>query len=479
MNPSIDNRTLLVVAGSLYVLLPMSIWLILKMPRRLSSVLWCVGNMVGGAGLVLMGLREQIDDFISYVVGQPMLAVGALLTAQSLRLDLERPWAWRWVVAFALVYIAGLCALLSMGNVQILGMFIRLFNLAAITALVVSAWQLGQTQSSRNAVTIAWAYLVQGLGVVVNQINDWLGSSTLHGESLTAVVSLITLVIVLVAAMAYLGLALERSIRCNLALSSELARAEQWNTRRQELIVLDRSRTMSMLAGSLGHAIAQPLTSALIRLQTPIKSLEAGVPLARPLLQQVVDQAIDDLKRAIETIQRIRHFVRPRPPQHSRIEINHLLQDVQKLMGQEAINQGVRLEFSLGEEPLWIVGDALLISHAVLQIVRNAMAAVAPGPLRQIRVMIKPEQKQVRIEVQDTGCGFSDAILARPFNHLGTAHQTLQGIGLFVVNSIAQQHHGQLLLENLPSGGARVSLVLPSDSSDSKHRDARTAPHHS
>lgn len=234
-----------------------------------------------------------------------------------------------------------------------------------------------------------------------------------------------------------------------------------------------------MLAGSLGHAIAQPLTSALIRLQTPIKSLEAGVPLARPLLQQVVDQAIDDLKRAIETIQRIRHFVRPRPPQHSRIEINHLLQDVQKLMGQEAINQGVRLEFSLGAEPLWIVGDALLISHAVLQIVRNAMAAVAPGPLRQIRVMIKPEQKQVRIEVQDTGCGFSDAILARPFNHLGTAHQTLQGIGLFVVNSIAQQHHGQLLLENLPSGGARVSLVLPSDTSDSKHRDARTATHHS
>jgi K+-sensing histidine kinase KdpD len=41
------------------------------------------------------------------------------------------------------------------------------------------------------------------------------------------------------------------------------------------------------------------------------------------------------------------------------------------------------------------------------------------------------------------------------------ARGSLQGIGLFVVQSILLRHKGELLLENPASGGAMATLVLP------------------
>ena len=66
MSLSLDNSTLLLVAGTLYLLLPLSIWLILRMPRERAPLIWCVGGMLGGMGVLLMGARGQIHDLRSY-----------------------------------------------------------------------------------------------------------------------------------------------------------------------------------------------------------------------------------------------------------------------------------------------------------------------------------------------------------------------------------------------------------------------------
>lgn len=476
MNAAIDNRTMLLASGCTYVLLPLSIWLILKWPRQWPAVLWCMGNIVSGLGLVLMGLRERIDDILSYVVGQPLVALGALLAAQGLRLDLGRPWAWRWIVAFGSVYIVLLFVLLPLDNASLMGVVIRAFNLGAVMALATSAWQLGQAQSSRNAKTIAWAYGVQGMGVAANLVNSWMGFEnidTLQGNQMTVAVSSLILMVAFVAAMGYLGLALERSIQLNVAVAADMALAEKWNTKRQLLVTLDRSRTMSVLAGSLGHAIAQPLTSALLRVQTLVHAVKQDLALPSVMLLNVMNQGVSDLQRAIETIERIRQYVRPWPSQHARIDLDRVLYDVHKLLSQEAINRGVQLTFDHEDQPIWVVGDALLISHALMQIVRNAMAAVAAASVRKISISTRRDLKQVRIEVQDTGHGFSHDALAKPYNLQNMTNTSLQGIGLFVVNGIAKQHHGHLLIENHPHGGARVSFVLPLPTPDNKHRHAQ------
>ena len=64
--------------------------------------------------------------------------------------------------------------------------------------------------------------------------------------------------------------------------------------------------------------------------------------------------------------------------------------------------------------------------------------------------------------MQDSGRGFdADALdhAFQPFNHL-TGSDPGAGLGLAIVGAIAHAHEGSTSAENLPAGGARVTLVV-------------------
>lgn len=463
MSLNLDNSTLLLVAGTLYLLLPPSIWLILRMPRELAPRLWCIGGMVGGVGLLLMGARGQIHDLLSYVLGHPLLAMGAWLAAQSLRLDTGRAWPW-WLIGLGTLAFSGVLAiLLPMDSRIVLGVVVRVVNLVVVTLLVWSAWQVARAERSRNALTLAGAYAVQAAGILANLAASVLGSAdiALHDSSPVGVaVSLTTLAVALVASMAYLGLALDRAERSHLSVARKVARSQQWQERRQALVHLDRERLLSMLTDSLGHAMTQPLTAASLRVETELRALQMA-PLDVARLQNGLTHVVAELRRTGETVERIRHFLRPAPTQGAPVDMTAVLRQVDLLLRQEAINRQTELQFPPRMPPMWVLGDELQLSQAVLQLVRNAMEAVHAGPQRRVTVTLLSTPEQVRLSVSDSGPGLPKEVLKREFAQAAQHTHSLQGIGLFVVESIARQHHGSLLLDNFGSYGAVVTLVLP------------------
>lgn len=462
MTGGLDIRTLMVVAGSLYVLLPVSTWLILRMPRDRAPALWCIGGVSGGIGLLLLGLRGQIPDSVSYLIGQPLLALGALLVTQSLQIDRGRTLRWKWVTLAIVGYAAALWPLMATQQWSAIGILTRTFNLAVVLLLVAAAWQVGQSEDSRNARTIAAAYAVQGLAITANLVNALRGSNDIHtlpATALLVVTTLLTLMVALVAAMGYLGLALERSTRQRIALAQEISRAQQWRDRREELVQLDRERTLGVLADSLGHEIAQPLTAALLFVQTGQRQL-ATYPLDTLRQQRWLEQIVANIQRAGEIVARIRQFIRPMPMQHAPVDLVEVLRDLQRLLRQEAINRHVKLQFQLPSSA-YTMGDALQLAHAVLQVLRNAMKAVADGPEREVDITMATTPVEIRVQIADSGPGLPQSILQLGEGRPESQPQSLQGIGLFVVQSILSRHHGRLELENARSGGAVVSMILP------------------
>lgn len=107
------------------------------------------------------------------------------------------------------------------------------------------------------------------------------------------------------------------------------------------------------------------------------------------------------------------------------------------------------------------MGDALQLSQAVIQVVRNAMEAVQNRPQRHVRVLLTRSTQDVQLQVSDTGPGLPTALRQLRMHASGSWPQSLQGIGLFVVHSILLRHRGRLELDNLVTGGACVTLVLP------------------
>ena len=95
-------------------------------------------------------------------------------------------------------------------------------------------------------------------------------------------------------------------------------------------------------------------------------------------------------------------------------------------------------------------------------------AAVIAGPRAcELRTVDAPaaSHDQVVIQVEDSGTGFPPDLLTRafePFTGSGAenGNGAGAGLGLSIVRAVAEAHGGTARAENLPGGGARLTLTL-------------------
>ncbi|GIW73657.1 MAG: hypothetical protein KatS3mg103_0179 [Phycisphaerales bacterium] len=112
--------------------------------------------------------------------------------------------------------------------------------------------------------------------------------------------------------------------------------------------------------------------------------------------------------------------------------------------------------------------DGGLVAQALGNLVRNAVEAIAeegsngPGLVR-VCVGLEEEdgRQQVVYEVIDNGPGLPEGVLERMFNPFYTTRQTGCGLGLSMVQRIADAHGGRVDASAGGGGGARFALVLP------------------
>jgi signal transduction histidine kinase len=71
----------------------------------------------------------------------------------------------------------------------------------------------------------------------------------------------------------------------------------------------------------------------------------------------------------------------------------------------------------------------------------------------------------VRIEVEDTGPGFSAEAIENLFTPFYTTREDGTGLGLAISHRIVESHGGRIAAANRPGGGARVTIELPASSS--------------
>jgi signal transduction histidine kinase len=101
------------------------------------------------------------------------------------------------------------------------------------------------------------------------------------------------------------------------------------------------------------------------------------------------------------------------------------------------------------------------IRQAIENVLSNALTHTPRSG--HVRVSAGLDGGSVRLTVQDTGPGFDPGVLPRAFEPftIGPAPQRGTGLGLAIVQAIAEAHGGHATAENMPAGGARVTICLP------------------
>ena len=122
-----------------------------------------------------------------------------------------------------------------------------------------------------------------------------------------------------------------------------------------------------------------------------------------------------------------------------------------------------------------MIADQEKISRIVFNLLSNALKYTPAGG--EIFVSLKDEGANLRLDVKDTGKGISqdeaDKIFERFFQAKGAASGT--GIGLALVKSFVELHHGEARVESEPGKGSDFIVVIPREQEgDSQviHNDA-------
>jgi signal transduction histidine kinase len=208
---------------------------------------------------------------------------------------------------------------------------------------------------------------------------------------------------------------------------------------RELLQFAEASRTLS-------HELQNPL--AAILLQTALlKRSSADEP---PPEVTIIEE---EARRMSTLVSRVRDFLKDPSGQPELVDLADL---ANTLAGRFAVSVAVEL---VGGKPFWVRFDP----HRLRSVVENLMKnAVESGPEPCPRVVVsRPKQGWVRLEVLDSGAGFTPASLKQALNPFFTTKTTGTGIGLSIADSFVQAAGGRLKLENRPEGGARVALDLP------------------
>jgi CheY-like chemotaxis protein len=144
-------------------------------------------------------------------------------------------------------------------------------------------------------------------------------------------------------------------------------------------------------------------------------------------------------------------------------EIVHSAVETSQLMIERA---GHQLAVSLPEEPLMLEADRLRLTQVFANLLNNAAKYTDPGG--RIWLELRREGSQAVASVRDTGIGIPFDALPRVFDMFAQVHRSVGrgqgglGIGLTMVRSLVEMHHGTVEVRSAGNGqGSEFIVRLP------------------
>lgn len=228
-----------------------------------------------------------------------------------------------------------------------------------------------------------------------------------------------------------------------------------------ELVHISRLTAMGEMASTLAHEINQPLSAISNYLKGARRVLDHPTDGSQGLVREALDKASEQSLRAGQIIHRIRNFVARGESERKVESLSKLLEEASALALVGAKDQGVKVRFELEAGRDLVFADKVQVQQVILNLIRNAIEAMAGAPRRQLVISSATDGDQtVRVSVADTGTGLSPDILPQLFQPFVTTKKQGMGVGLSISKSIIEAHGGRMWAEPNKDGGTVFHLTL-------------------
>jgi len=260
--------------------------------------------------------------------------------------------------------------------------------------------------------------------------------------------------VVLVQAMMIAILLRERRLRF-------LAEVEA-RQRMSELAHMNRLATAGEMSATIAHELSQPLAAILINAETAEQVLQTPAP-DLGVIREILGDIRRDDKRANEIVVQVRSFLKRARTERIELDLNAAVSDVFRFLSIQALTYDVALATDRSFSDIRVTADKVQLQQAILNLVMNAIEAVADLPEDRRRVVGRTSlaNNQAMISIADAGDGICTEKVTEIFKPFFTTKTQGMGIGLSITRTIIEAHGGRIWAENAPTGGAVFHISLP------------------
>lgn len=208
-------------------------------------------------------------------------------------------------------------------------------------------------------------------------------------------------------------------------------------------------------AAGVAHEIRNPLSSLSGSLQI----------IAEDHPSRLTNLALSEVERLNRLVDDFLASARPVAVSRRRVEVRRLADEVAEAFSVDGRYRGrvaVRCEGEAVEADV----DPDGVKQILWNLLLNGAQAMPRGG--EIRVRVEPVDRDrvpgVELRVRDAGLGIAPGDLEHIFDPMHTRRAGGTGLGLAMVARVAQAHGGDVRAENVPEGGAELTLWLPRES---------------
>ncbi|MFH1081485.1 MAG: ATP-binding protein [Pseudomonadota bacterium] len=238
------------------------------------------------------------------------------------------------------------------------------------------------------------------------------------------------------------------------------ASSDEVKTMSQQLWQAEKLATMGELASSIAHELNNPLATVSLRIESLIAQAAGDDPRRREL--EIVGKEIERMGNLVSNLLQ---FSRRSQPEISTVNVCDEIEKTLELIHYHLRKHNIAVAREFKPEGSLLHADRQQLRQLFLNLFTNASDAMPDGGTLSIRVTRRPEEKQICIEIADTGVGIPPEILPKVLEPFYTTKPEGKGtgLGLAICRRIAQGHGGTLNItsEGVPGNGTRVCINLP------------------
>jgi signal transduction histidine kinase len=290
--------------------------------------------------------------------------------------------------------------------------------------------------------------------------------------------ALVIIVVLLVAAIIYLGnrylrtvAALERLQSLHKQLQRERDQAQEelfrrlyeereWNKEKiqfqAQLAEYEKYSTLAQLALGAAHEIDNPLLGIQSHLELELRTTKD------PEQRWEIEQCIAGTKRISATLHGLVNCARPGPLVLSNLSLSRLVGDTLGFLQGQPMLRGKVVENQVPDDLPRIVVDSSQFSQVLMNLLLNAAEATPDGGHITISANKLTDVESIEIQVSDTGCGIARDILPHVFEPFFTTKRGKgTGLGLSISQAYVKKIQGEIRVDSVVGHGTTVTITLP------------------